>query len=38
MRELRNSLEKMKKKKATGPDGINAELFKYGGDSSMTRS
>jgi hypothetical protein len=30
MEELRNSLEKIKNRKATGPNGINAELFKYG--------
>jgi hypothetical protein len=30
--ELQNSLEKIKNKKATGPNGINAKLFKYGGE------
>jgi hypothetical protein len=27
MEKLQNSLEKMKNRKATGPDGINAELY-----------
>lgn len=30
--DLQLSLGKMKNRKSTGPDGISAELLKYGGD------
>ena len=29
--ELEQSLKLMKERKAAGPDGLNSELFKYGG-------
>jgi len=29
--ELEHSLKLMKSRKAAGPDGLNSELFKYGG-------
>jgi hypothetical protein len=30
-KELEQSLKSMKNRKAAGPDGLNSELFKYGG-------
>jgi hypothetical protein len=29
--ELKQSLKSLKNRKASGPDGLNSELFKYGG-------
>ena len=35
--ELEQSLKSMKNRKAAGPDGLNSELFKYGGPNLSNR-
>jgi hypothetical protein len=37
LKELRTVYLKMKKRKDTGTDGINAEIFKYGKECRMER-